>query len=87
MGGAHVLLAEASRPTFCAIVSDSAFATFLDAGLDRIGGRSASATPAAGWDGPPPTPASATCASATAVNLLDADPAAAIAPRSTCRCC
>ena len=37
MGGAHVLMAEASRPTFCAIVSDSAFATFLDAGLDRIG--------------------------------------------------
>ena len=27
---------EPSQPTFCAIVSDSAFATFLDAGLDRI---------------------------------------------------
>ena len=39
MGGAHVLMAEASRPTFCAIVSDSAFATFLDAGLDCISRR------------------------------------------------
>jgi dipeptidyl aminopeptidase/acylaminoacyl peptidase len=36
MGGAHVLLAEAERPTFCAVVSDAAFATFLDAGLDRV---------------------------------------------------
>jgi pimeloyl-ACP methyl ester carboxylesterase len=39
MGGAHVLLAEAATPTFCAIVSESAFATFLDAGLDRIAAR------------------------------------------------
>jgi fermentation-respiration switch protein FrsA (DUF1100 family) len=36
MGGAHVLLAEAGAPTFCAIVTDAAFATFVDAGLDRI---------------------------------------------------
>lgn len=36
MGGAHVLMAEADRPTFCAIVTDAAFATFLDAGLDRV---------------------------------------------------
>jgi pimeloyl-ACP methyl ester carboxylesterase len=39
MGGAHVLLAEAVAPTFCAIVSESAFATFLEAGLDRIAAR------------------------------------------------
>jgi pimeloyl-ACP methyl ester carboxylesterase len=39
MGAAHVLLAEASRPTFCAIVSDATFARFLDAGLDRIAAR------------------------------------------------
>lgn len=29
--------AEAAAPTFCAIVSDAAYATFLDAGLDRVG--------------------------------------------------
>lgn len=36
LGAAQVLMAEASRPTFCGIVSDSSFATFLDAGLDRM---------------------------------------------------
>jgi hypothetical protein len=36
LGAAQVLMAEASHPTFCGIVSDSSFATFLDAGLDRI---------------------------------------------------
>ncbi len=41
-------------------------------------GRSASATSAAGWAGPRPTPASATCALRYGVNLLDAAPAAAI---------
>jgi pimeloyl-ACP methyl ester carboxylesterase len=39
MGGAHALLAEAAAPTFCAIVSEGAFATFFDAGLDRIAPR------------------------------------------------
>ena len=32
-------MAEASRPAFCAIVSDAAFATLLDAGLDRVAHR------------------------------------------------
>jgi pimeloyl-ACP methyl ester carboxylesterase len=36
LGAAQVLMAEAGQPTFCGIVSDSSFATFLDAGLDRI---------------------------------------------------
>jgi dipeptidyl aminopeptidase/acylaminoacyl peptidase len=36
LGAAQVLMAEAGRPTFCGIVSDSAYATFVDAGLDRI---------------------------------------------------
>jgi fermentation-respiration switch protein FrsA (DUF1100 family) len=36
MGGAHALMAEAEAPTFCAIVSDAAYATFLEAGLDRV---------------------------------------------------
>ena len=48
MGGAQALLAEASVPTFCGIVSDAAFATLLDAGLDRSRAASASATPDAG---------------------------------------
>jgi fermentation-respiration switch protein FrsA (DUF1100 family) len=39
MGGAHVLMAAAAAPTFCAIVSDAAYATFLDAGLDRVARR------------------------------------------------
>jgi fermentation-respiration switch protein FrsA (DUF1100 family) len=39
MGGAHVLLAEEHAPTFCAIVSDAAYATFFEAGLDRIARR------------------------------------------------
>jgi fermentation-respiration switch protein FrsA (DUF1100 family) len=79
MGGAHVLMAEASRPTFCAIVSDSAFATFLDAGLDRIG-RQLGIGVAGHWLGRP-----AACAGIAyvrvryGVNLIDADPAAAVA--------
>jgi uncharacterized protein len=39
MGGAHVLQAEAAGPTFCAVVTDGAFATFFEAGLDRIARR------------------------------------------------
>jgi pimeloyl-ACP methyl ester carboxylesterase len=78
MGGAHVLLAEASRPTFCAIVSDSSFATFLDAGLDRIA-RPLGIGDAGRWLGRPAAYAGVGYVRARyGVNLLDADPAAAI---------
>jgi uncharacterized protein len=79
MGGAHVLMAEASRPTFCAIVSDSAFATFLDAGLDRIG-RQLGLGGAGAWLGRPAAYAGIAYVRVRyGVNLLDADPAAAVA--------
>jgi uncharacterized protein len=78
MGGAHVLMAEASRPTFCAIVSDSAFATFLDAGLDRVSGRLGLGD-AGRWVGRPAAYAGIAYVRARyGVNLLDADPAGAL---------
>lgn len=79
MGGAHVLMAEASRPTFCAIVSDSAFATFLDAGLDRIG-RPLGLGDAGRWLGRPAAYAGIAYVRVRyTVNLFDADPVGAIA--------
>jgi uncharacterized protein len=79
MGGAHVLMAEASRPTFCAIVSDSAFATFFDAGLDRIGGRLGLGD-AGRWLGRPAAYAGLGYVRVRyGVNLMDADPARAMA--------
>jgi uncharacterized protein len=79
MGGAHVLMAEASRPTFCAIVSDSAFATFLDAGLDRIGWR-LGVGDAGRWLGRPAAYAGLAYVRVRyGVNLLEADPAGALA--------
>lgn len=79
MGGAHVLMAEASRPTFCAIVSDSAFATLLDAGLDRIG-RRLGVGDTGRWLGWPAAYAGiAYLRVRSGVNLLDAAPAGAIA--------
>lgn len=79
MGAAHVLMAEASRPVFCAIVSDSAFATFLDAALDRIGGRLGLGD-AGRWLGRPAAYAGIGYLRVRyGVNLLDADPAGAIA--------
>jgi len=78
MGGAHVLLAEAARPTFCAIVSDAAFATFLDAGLDRVS-RQLGLGDAGRWLGRPAAYAGLGYVRARyGVNLLDANPAAAI---------
>jgi fermentation-respiration switch protein FrsA (DUF1100 family) len=78
MGGAHVLLAEAGRPTFCAIVSDAAFATFLDAGLDRVA-RPLGLGDAGRWLGRPAAYAGVGYVRVRyGVNLLDADPAAAI---------
>jgi uncharacterized protein len=78
MGGAHVLLAEAAAPTFCAIATDAAFATFFDAGLDRIAMR----LPFGGagrWVGRPAAwTALGYVRLVYGVNLLGADPAAAI---------
>ena len=76
MGGAHVLMAEAAGPTFCAIVSDSAFATFLDAGLDRVA-RPLGLGDAGRWLGRPAAYAGLGYVRLRyGVNLLDADPAA-----------
>jgi fermentation-respiration switch protein FrsA (DUF1100 family) len=79
LGGAHALMAEAAAPSFCAIVSDSAYATFLEAGLDRVarplglgdGGR---------WVGRPAAYAGMGYVRLRyGVHLLDASPIAAIA--------
>jgi len=79
MGGAHVLMAEAGRPTFCAIVSDSAFATFLDAGLDRVA-RPLGLGDIGRWVGRPAAYAGLGYVRIRyGVNLLDANPVAAIA--------
>lgn len=79
MGGAHALMAEGSRPTFCAIVSDSAFATFLDAGLDRISTRLGLGD-AGRWLGRPAAYAGVGYVRVRyGANLLDADPAGAVA--------
>jgi fermentation-respiration switch protein FrsA (DUF1100 family) len=79
MGGAHVLMAEARRPTFCAIVSDSTFATFLDAGLDRIVWRLGLGD-AGRWLGRPAAYAGIAYVRVRyRVNLLDANPAGSLA--------
>jgi uncharacterized protein len=79
MGGAHVLMAEARQPTFCAIVTDSAFATFLDAGLDRIG-RRLGLGDAGRWLGRPAAYVGVGYVQVrSGVNLLAADPAHAVA--------
>jgi dipeptidyl aminopeptidase/acylaminoacyl peptidase len=78
LGGAQALLAEASAPTFCAIVSDAAFATFLDAGLDRIA-RPLGIGDAGRWLGRPAAYAGVAYVRVRlGVNLLDAAPEAAI---------
>jgi uncharacterized protein len=79
MGGAHVLLAEAAAPTFCAIASDAAFATFLDAGLDRVS-RQLRLGGAGRWLGRPAAYAGIGYVRLRyGVNLLDADPVDAAA--------
>ena len=79
MGGAHALMAEAAAPAFCAIVSDSAYATFLEAGLDRVA-RPLGLGDAGRWVG---RPAAYTGLGYVrlryGVDLLDARPVAAIA--------
>jgi fermentation-respiration switch protein FrsA (DUF1100 family) len=78
MGAAHVLLAEAGAPTFCAIVTDAAFATFFDAGLDRVA-RYLGLGEAGRWVGRPAAWLGlAYVRLQYGVDLLDADPAAAI---------
>jgi hypothetical protein len=78
MGGAHVLMAEASRPAFCAIVSDAAFATLLDAGLDRVA-RQIGLGDAGRWLSRPAVYAAVGYVRARhGLNLLDAAPGAAI---------
>jgi dipeptidyl aminopeptidase/acylaminoacyl peptidase len=79
LGGAHLLMAEAERPTFCAIVTDAAYATFLDAGLDRIA-RPLLIGDAGRWVGRPAAYAGLAYVRARyGVNLLRASPEAAIA--------
>ena len=79
MGGAHALMAEAAAPTFCAIVSDSAYATFLDAGLDRVA-RPLRLGDAGRWLGRPAAYAGIGYVRLRyGVNLLDARPVEAIA--------
>lgn len=79
MGGAHALMAEAAAPTFCAIVSDSAYATFLEAGLDRVA-RPLGLGAAGRWVGRPAAYAGLGYVRLRyGVNLLDARPVAAIA--------
>jgi fermentation-respiration switch protein FrsA (DUF1100 family) len=79
MGGAHALMAEAAAPTFCAIVSDSAYATFLDAGLDRVA-RPLGLGDAGRWVGRPAAYAGIGYVRLRyGVNLLEARPVAAIA--------
>jgi hypothetical protein len=78
LGGAHVLMAEASRPAFCAIVSDSTFATFVDAGLDRIA-RPLGIGDAGRWLGRPAAYLGLTYVRLRhGLNLSDAAPAAVI---------
>jgi uncharacterized protein len=79
MGGAHALMAEAAAPTFCAIVSDSAYATFLEAGLDRVA-RPLGLGGAGRWVGRPAAYAGLGYVRLRyGVDLLDARPVAAIA--------
>ena len=79
MGGAHALMAEAAAPTFCAIVSDSAYATFLEAGLDRVA-RPLGLGDAGRWVGRPAAYAGLGYVRLRyGVDLLDARPVAAIA--------
>jgi uncharacterized protein len=79
MGGAQALMAEAAAPTFCAIVSDSAYATFLEAGLDRVS-RRIGLGDAGRWVGRPAAYAGLGYVRVRyGVNLLDARPVAAIA--------
>ena len=79
MGGAQALMAEAKAPTFCAIVSDSAYATFLDAGLDRVS-RPLGLGDAGRWVGRPAAYVGLGYVRLRdGVNLLDARPVAAIA--------
>jgi fermentation-respiration switch protein FrsA (DUF1100 family) len=78
LGAAHVLLAEAGAPTFCAIVTDAAFATFFDAGLDRVA-RYLGLGEAGRWLGRPAAWVGlAYVRLLYGTNLLDANPAAAI---------
>ena len=79
MGAAQLLQAEASRPTFCAIVADATFATFLDAGLDRIA-RPLLIGDAGRWVGRPAAYAGMAYVKARYdINLLRASPEAGIA--------
>jgi fermentation-respiration switch protein FrsA (DUF1100 family) len=79
LGAAEILMAEGAHPTFCAIVSDASYATFLDAGLDRIA-RVLSLGEAGRWIGRPAAYAGlASVRLLHGVNLLDASPVDAIA--------
>jgi pimeloyl-ACP methyl ester carboxylesterase len=78
MGAAQLLLAEAGHPTFCAIVADASFATFLDAGMDRIAPRLGMGD-AGRWIGRPAAYAGLAYVRVRyGVNLLQADPEAVI---------
>jgi hypothetical protein len=78
LGGAHLLMAEAARPTFCAIVADAAYASFFDAGLDRVA-RGLPFGDAGRWIGRPAAFAGlAWVRLRYGVNLLRADPEAGI---------
>jgi fermentation-respiration switch protein FrsA (DUF1100 family) len=78
LGGAHALMAEAAAPAFCAIVSDSAYATFLEAGLDRVA-RPLGLGDAGRWVGRPAAYAGMGYVRLRyGVDLLDARPTAAI---------
>jgi fermentation-respiration switch protein FrsA (DUF1100 family) len=79
LGGAHLLMAEAARPAFCAIVADASYSTFFDAGLDRIA-KSAPFGDAGRWIGRPAAYAGLAWVRVRyGENLLDAEPSAAIA--------
>lgn len=79
LGGAHALMAEAAAPTFCAIVSDSAYATFFEAGLDRVA-RPLGLGDAGRWVGRPAAYAGMGYVRLRyGVHLLEARPIAAIA--------
>jgi fermentation-respiration switch protein FrsA (DUF1100 family) len=79
LGAAELLMAEGRRHAFCGIVSDASYATFLDAGLDRVA-RVLMIGDAGRWIGRPAAYAGlASVRLFHGVNLLDANPVEAIA--------
>jgi len=79
LGAAEILMAEGRRHAFCAIVSDASYATFLDAGLDRVA-RVLMLGDAGRWIGRPAAYVGlASVRLLHGVNLLAANPVEAIA--------